>query len=569
MFSENVNRDAFPERIISNDTIDIVVFIKDITHEEVIQEFEERYPEEKNIYCTVKDSENAIVINDEEALLLDSAIAHKREIYREHYNNWNSTFVSKYTGIAEVVFLSEYSPLVVLRGPSDVISQLAEDEMVEMVQELPQIVPVNESLAVANALSRADYVRDTCGNRGAGVKIGMIEAEGIPDLSDAYLSQSSIVLKDSTDPISVHATKVARILVGKSTNTADKGFAPDATLYCCYTPSLTTILSGIEWLVSMQVNVINASMGIEQLGGIYEFLDKWVDHLAVQHDMHFVVAAGNISEADPSFFVRTPGLAYNAITVGAFNPYTSIWSQVGQFAIAYYSCYLEDGISRPEKPNLVADGTGFWGADGTSFAAPQVTGTIAQLCSYNSALKTKQTSVGAILMAAAAHKVDAVGAGKVGDIFEQAVLVDGEPQISNKEGAGVLDSRWARDIAVNGKYWSATVYDAGFPYNKSVYINATTDKVVRVCIFWLRQNSVSLPHASSNVTVGTFSNLDLYILDPSGYQIDSSTAIRGNFEIVQFSPSVSGTYTIQIQDLGGHTGKDYIGIALWEGNYGN
>ena len=47
MFSENVNRDAFPERIISNDTIDIVVFIKDITHEEVIQEFEESYPEEK------------------------------------------------------------------------------------------------------------------------------------------------------------------------------------------------------------------------------------------------------------------------------------------------------------------------------------------------------------------------------------------------------------------------------------------------------------------------------------------------------------------------------------------
>ena len=108
MFSENVNRDAFPERIISNDTIDIVVFIKDITHEEVIQEFEESYPEEKNIYCTVKDSENAIVINDEEALLLDSAIAHKLEY--EGDTKESNLESSETKELEEVVNYSDFGP---------------------------------------------------------------------------------------------------------------------------------------------------------------------------------------------------------------------------------------------------------------------------------------------------------------------------------------------------------------------------------------------------------------------------------------------------------------------------
>ena len=56
-----------------------------------------------------------------------------------------------------------------------------------------------------------------------------------------------------------------------------------------------------------------------------------------------------------------------------------------------------------------------------------------------------------------------------------------------------------------------------------------------------------------------------YVYNQYGTLVASSSTIHSNFEIVQFVPTVSGTYTIQIQDSGGRTGSDYIGIAMWSG----
>ena len=423
-------------------------------------------------------------------------------------------------------------------------------------------------MELANYFTRANYVRDYCGNKGAGVKIGMIES-GVPDISDSYLTQATITKRSGSTNVLPHATRVARVLVGTNSSAADDGFAPNAHLYCCTATDPASFYDGIEWLVDSGVNVINCSFSFDMyiLGGTYDIASKWVDHLAVMHDVHFVVSAGN---NPPN--ISSPGMAYNAMTVGAFSPGTATsWSNISAFSVASYSAYDETGSNRAEKPNLIANGDSFWGAayTGTSFSAPQVTGIIAQLCSYQPTLKYKQTAIGAILMAATAHKINANGTGNVGDIFDSLFQVGGEPQISDNEGSGILDALWARDIVSSGKYWSATVYDAGFPYNQTVSITANENTVIRVCIFWLRQNSVSKPHKENVATVATMSNLDLYVLTPNGSIADASTLTEGNFEIVQFVPHMSGTYTIQIRDIGNyHTGKDYIGIALWTGTSG-
>lgn len=135
--------------------------------------------------------------------------------------------------------------------------------------------------------------------------------------------------------------------------------------------------------------------------------------------MHYVNAAGNNAG-----FIYSPGMAYNAITVGGLND--NGVDAVQSFTLYSNTSYEECSpiYYRPEKPNLVAPAVDIWGTLGTSYAAPQVTGTIAQLCSYNSTLKTKQTAMGAILAASSAEKVEATGNGSVGVTAGLKLIMD-------------------------------------------------------------------------------------------------------------------------------------------------
>ena len=209
-------------------------------------------------------------------------------------------------------------------------------------------------------------------------------------------------------------------------------------------------------------------------------------------------------------------MAYNAITVGNLD--NNSGTALSGYLIYNESCYKEDGSSLPhaEKPNLVAPGTNFWGENGTSASAPQVAGVIAQMCSYNSALKTKQTAMGAILEASCIEKVDGKYGGARGDVFSDSVKIT--DQISNKEGAGILNARAALGIVTSGNYWSYTF-------------------------------------------VMSFGDLDLRVYGPSGELLGTSITNNSNFEIVQFVPKTTGTYTIKIS--GSTSNTEHVGIAVW------
>ncbi len=561
-----------------DEMVDVMVFLHDVAYDDVIREFATRYPDECALYVQVKENAEPDVLSESDANKLQAAIEHKRDIYRNFYKELNGKFYCEYEKNAECIFQSQYSPMIILRTTYSIVEDMAQNDQVEWITRFYDCKIEDEGLETANVFSRADYVRDVNANRGSGVKIGMIE-ENYPTLEDDYLASANIHLRtNEACSDNEHAIIVARILVGTLSSSRNTGVAPDAELFCCKANGTAAdFYDGVEWLISQNVNIINMSMYLSSGGnvshGVYDIPSKWVDHIAVTHDVHVVKSSGNRGESDK--WVTSPGMAYNAITVGAYKCNgASQWNGYNSFEMACSSSYLESGSGRAEKPNIVAYGENFWtmhgdSASGTSFSAPQVTGVIAQLCSYNASLKVQQTKVGAILMAAAVHKIDATNSGCAGSTFSTAVRVNNMAQISNKEGAGILDARWAREIVANGKCWNPTVYDDGFPYNKTITISANENSVIRVCIFWLRQNSVSNPHATGSVSTGTMSNLDLYILNPSGSIAAASTTTMGNFEIVQFTPHMTGTYTIQIRDLGGHSGKDYIGIAMWSGNIGD
>ncbi len=562
--STNANPSDIVFRYNDEDFIDVIVILHDIPEEAMYELFCSRYPEEYKQFVFVKENTDPIPNELLDESLLASASDHKRQIYSELYLEQNITFLQKYSSQENCIFLSKYSPMIIMRIPFATIHEMAEDEMVCQITEFVDEPGSSNSLSLANNLTRANYVRDTYGNSGSGVKIGMYEVSGVPDVTDSSLTQATIHKRLGTEPTNSHATKIARIMVG-----SPSGFAPNAILYCCSGSSNVDFYTGIEWLIDSGVNVINTSVNLGE-EGTYGLKSQWVDHIAVKHDVHFVTTAGNIPTGSPlSIEITAPGMAYNAITVGAFDPGSATsWSQANCFDMASWSRYQESGSEYSEKPNIAADGVDFWDSNGTSFASPQVAATIAQLCSYNLALRYKQTSVGAILMASAARKATSVSNGFVGDTFGPSQCVPGGNQISEYEGAGVLDSRWARELVSSSNYWSATVYDNGFPYNKTVSLTSSSNTTVRICVFWLRQNSLS-NHTSGNITVDTISNLDLSVFNPYGTCVATSSTIHSNFEIVQFTPTVSGNYTIRITDMGGHTGKDYIGIALWSGTTGS
>lgn len=570
----------------SDGEISVYVVLNDIDSDAVMDSFAKSFKGEASEYMLAKegDPESAIrqVVQGDISLkgeceesadpvnsdLLQRGIENKRAIFAKSYLEQNGAVANSFATKSKQIFVSQYSPILILTVSKQSLLEMEKDSRVTSIELFENLEAENE-LATANAISRADYVRDTCGNTGTGVKIGQIEL-AVPEFGISDLSNASIIRNGSN--YDSHATRVARILVGNS-----NGIAPNATLYSVSSDSESTFYSGVEWLISQGVNVINASMGFKQSSrlGQYDTIAKWIDHIAIMHDVHFVKSAGNRGNGDA--YITSPGMAYNAITVGGFNDMNTVSHSGDKRYIiegdaGEGSSYREATSSgRPEKPNLIASAQGiFFDAstirNGTSYAAPQVTGIIAQLCGYRSALKVKQTAVGAMLAAGASLKLEGVkGSGERNDVFASDVRISGSTQISDYEGAGKVNARDARLIATTGNYWGVNISASSFPYTQTVYINASNDSLTRVAIFWLKRNSLAATdHTTGTVAQESIPDLDLRVYAPDGTLVGSSTTTHSNFEIVQFETPATGTYSIQITKHGtGSTSRENVGIAVW------
>lgn len=580
LFKSKVSEDLI-KAISTMDDKDIItayVFVEDIDHKAVMTAFKENYSKEYKTYISAKNSQDFssedivydadISIKDvfdhresldseEYTTLLQKAIEAKRNLYREAYYRNNKKIISRCCDIdKDCIFISEYTPMTIVKVNISIIEKMLTDDGIIWIDVLIDDKG-EDTLSLANQITRTEYVRDTYGNKGNGVKIGQIES-GVPDKTNTDLTSVAITINPNANTVTTHATDVARIMVGQA-----NGIAPKASLYSTGYSSASSFYPNVEWLLSKGVNVINMSNAIVY-NGTYDNYCKWVDHIAIQHDVHFVSSAGNQYKSYGGK-ICSPGMAYNVITVGAFDDGNTLAH--ANDAMCNYSSFQEVASSgRPEKPNLVAPGQNIYissNHNGTSFSSPQVTGTIAQLCSYSTNLKTKQSIMGAILAASSARKVEGTnGTGNSGDTFISSSRIN--EQISEYEGAGKLDSRWARSIVYYGNYWSASIDQSSFPYTKTVTINTSSTSLTRIAIFWLKRNSISTTgHIPGTISGETFTNLNLAVYAPNGTQISSST-LYSNYEIVQFVPTVSGQYTIKITRSGTSTStREVVGISMW------
>ena len=459
------------------------------------------------------------------------------------------------------LFYSQYVPMIRAELTSAEIKLMARDDRVQAIYYSPNVTLKDESDVSVPTID-ADYTRDTLGYTGSGVKIGMIES-GLPDSRESYLTGADITYDNIPNierRYTDHANKVAAIMVGQPTTDggiAYKGIVPDAELYATCCVSSEDWRARVEWLISQGVHVINMSAFLSDVNqGHYGTHERWVDHIAKNHHIHFVNSAGNTG------IITSPGTAYNILTVGSINDANNI--NPGNDTIAENSGYMEylslnsDGeeFYPTNKPDLMAPGVNITTAagtdSGTSFAAPHVTAVVAQLCQRQPSLRTLQAGVKAILTASISHGTLAFDT-QDGDNYD-------------KMGAGVVNAKEAFETA---NTYRMSV--GSFPANSAsgtekVYtFSVPVDQRVRVSLTWLKHSVFpeTIPHIICDPSDIALADLDLYIIDPDGLWINYSSNYYYNTEIVDFTTEKSGTYQMVVINYTPSSEVVEFAIAWW------
>lgn len=138
---------------------------------------------------------------------LQEAIEVKWQLYRNHYSAKNAAILDEYCADEDVLFVSAYAPMAIVSGTAGELKALALNTSVtqmELFENVQVVAPVEVAASTQtrdeideaqhwNYNSRANYVRDTLGLTGTGVKIGQVEL-GLPYLDDSSLSDAAIMM---------------------------------------------------------------------------------------------------------------------------------------------------------------------------------------------------------------------------------------------------------------------------------------------------------------------------------------------------------------------------------------
>lgn len=520
--------------------------------------------------------------------IIDRYIETERRMYREAQTVAHKDFIEKYKfsyiedniksapQSSGVAFASKYAPFMILYLTVEEILTLSGDDTVQSIgyshpiqsapveEESIEVESQNDGSAmsprsdIGSQVTRSNYLRDTLGYTGSGIKIGMIEPY-IPDLSYNYFSNNIQTnnYSDTSDGTNEHPTAVAAIMVGKTTvyeGVTYRGIVPDAYLYAAnyLDDEIVTgnFYSQVEWLLSNGVSVINMSANNYLLLN-YSSYDNWVDHIALNHSVHFVVTVGNYSHKG-NYYVEAPAFSYNAIVVGSIDDKNTV--NTSDDTLDSDSCYIES--SGTNRPDLVAPGSaiafGEFNETGTSFAAPFVTATIAQLCQARPALKTLQDAMKAILTASISHPLAFTS------------TIDDEVNY-DMYGAGVLDARSALYTINSSRYLSASfTANVSTGTTRTYTFNVTSsDTKIRVSLSWLKYSTVSGTHSSNYATGYVIADLDLIVYDPNGWEVAGSFSSVNNTEVVEFEPTMTGTYQILVTVSATSPKSIYYGLAWW------
>lgn len=461
---------------------------------------------------------------------VDMYVDTRRSFAREAYNEQNGGFVNNYLKDAKIIFQSQYSPMIICEISKSTIMHLSTLNNVESLSLYERMVGTDEGSIDTNVKSiKGDYPRDNLGFDGGGVKVGQIES-GKPNGTITELSQKSIVVNPASSAGTTdHASLVASIMVGST------GMAPQAELYCA---PYTNFYSDAEWLVSKGVSVINISFGLGD-GNTYDTYAQWTDHIVNQHGVSVVKSSGNNGT-----YVTSPGNAYNVITVGGIDTKGTVSSTDDTF---YTRGRYTTGSGMPSKPDVVAPAfdigisTGY-SSSGTSFAAPHVTGMIAQMMSFCPTLKFRPDAIKAAVVASCDRKTSG----------------ESISSITNKEGSGVVNAINAANSISNVSVQETYYLTSGSSITFDFYPLTTGTKTIAIA--WLKRNTGSGTNHTS-IYNAPFVDFDLYVKDINGNTVYSSTSSFNSVEMVRFNATTTNKYTVEIKRVTSGTSTEKISLA--------
>jgi hypothetical protein len=455
-------------------------------------------------------------------------------------------FTARLRSLGETAEADTYAPVLFAELPAGRVRQVAEWDEVDTIyvggrQGAPE-------LDVARSTVNAHLVQ-SAGYTGSGVKLAQVESKG----GRVATSNPNLagVTQDTTyvcQTAGGHATAVAGII--RSTHSVDKGIAPGASLWaggsCSGAQNELTNRStaAADW----GAKAINLSWG-DHIGLTPGSLDRFYDNLVINRYRSVVKSAGNRGagcgfEGD----ITSPAMGYNVLAVGNFNDMNSVgWTGDAMSGCSSWKDPISVHNDR-EKPDLAAPGSNIisttlaspWVGDvgsGTSYAAPVVTGAIGQLVQKDSLLGSWPESIRAVLQASAVHNIE------------------GATRLSEYDGAGGLDVKKAYDTVAGGKWGKANYTCTSATQMNAATMTLTGGQRTRVAIAWDNDP------AYADYANRPGADLDLQVVNSAGTVVAGSYSFDNTHEIVDFTPSTSGSYTLRVNKASCLYSPRYLGWA--------
>ncbi|NJE08460.1 alkaline serine protease [Thermococcus sp. M39] len=375
------------------------------------------------------------------------------------------------------------------------------------------------------------------GYDGSGITVAVIDT-GIdashPDLQGKVIGWYDVV-NGKTTPYddNGHGTHVASIIAGTgaASNGKYKGVAPGAKLVGVKvlaadgSGSISDIIAGVDWVVQNKdtygIRVINLSLGSSQSSNGTDSLSQAVNN-AWDAGLVVCVAAGN--SGPDTYTIGSPAAASKVITVGAVddNDVIADFSSRGPTA---------DGRLKPEVVapgvNIIAAraaGTSmgtpiddyYTSASGTSMATPHVAGIAALLLQAHPSWTPDQVKKALV------ETADIVAPTEIADIAY------GAGRVNAYKAYLYGDSNYETILTFTGY-----VADKG-SQTHTVDVGSGAERIIAY-LTWDTSSS----------------DIDLYLYDPNGNQVDYSYTAYYGFEKVGYTSPAAGTWTIKVQSYSG------------------
>lgn len=529
------------EYLRSRDMFSCLLWISDIDYEIPIREglIAAEGQEDKLPYTVSYDEfgEKDICVNidpDASSEYLQTYIEVKRDKARQLYLEQNTRFANRTLGDS-VTYISKYSPCIFANLSIDQIAELLNTEEILRIDycQSGDFVPlsycapfttsdINNLTSIKIPATKINETKQLYNVSGWNVKVGLMDV-GCPTIN-GVVKNENLDLGNTFDRN--HADNVY---------TVAHTIAPNSTYYASGVYDELEqehFYEAMEWLLGNNVNVINLSLG-ETICNVYNTRARWMDHIAFNHDVHIVIAAGNEGEDG----VLCPAMANNVITVGNVNDSFTTENT--------YSSYNDANGTNPDtsymcKPDIMAPGE-YSSDGGTSYSAPMVTGTIALMGNKWPNTRTQQHLVKTALT--------------VGTSLSKRFVTYSSD--FREYGSGVLDSRRAFYVINNNRYValgevSVTNTTATYTFNVT-----STSEIVRIGLTYT--NRIKFPtsdHSVGNLPTGNIGNVSLEVYSPSNNYIGSVTHPYANVKLIHIDPALygTGTYTVKIKLLVGQSG---------------